>query len=69
MFANVLIKFFTERFGYENKEATQMTRSFEMTKDLTSALKRARGTLAEDAAGLAALVGMLVVGLNLPTLF
>lgn len=40
-----------------------------MTTELKTALVRARATLAGDAAGLASLVGMLVVGLHLPSLF
>ena len=40
-----------------------------MTTELKSALIRARGTLAGDAAGLASLVGMLIVGLHLPSFF
>ncbi|MGB3178636.1 MAG: hypothetical protein WBC68_14390 [Albidovulum sp.] len=39
-----------------------------MTKDIKSVLYRARFTLAEDLAGLAALVVMLIVGLHLPSL-
>ncbi|SPH17964.1 hypothetical protein DEA8626_01493 [Defluviimonas aquaemixtae] len=39
-----------------------------MKFDLKSVLSRARFTLAQDAAGLAALVAMLIVGLHLPGL-
>lgn len=39
-----------------------------MQTDLKSVLLRARGTLAQDAAGLISLVLMLIVGLHLPSL-
>ncbi|MDI3335155.1 hypothetical protein QKW60_01950 [Defluviimonas aestuarii] len=39
-----------------------------MKTDLKSVLIRARGTIAQDAAGLLSLVMMLIVGLHLPSL-
>ncbi len=39
-----------------------------MKTDLKSVLIRARGTLAQDMAGLASLIVMLLVGLHLPSL-
>ena len=37
-----------------------------MLNDFKSILTRCSGTLAEDAAGAAALIVMLIVGLNIP---
>ena len=44
------------------KEQTMLT-------ELKATLSRCAGTLVQDAAGVAALVAMLVVGLNLPMFY
>ncbi|WP_189680945.1 hypothetical protein [Seohaeicola zhoushanensis] len=67
MFANVLKKFFTAAPENENKRST-LTTSTEQTPmtEIRNALSRCRATLAQDAAGVAALMVMLVAALHLP---
>jgi hypothetical protein len=69
-FANVLKKFFTDWFGYENNLATSSLRKAETIHDtqtdLRTILSRARGTILQDLAGGLSLVILLLVGLNLP---
>lgn len=69
MFANVLKKFFTKGYVFENKEATNLqTGVAQMLNELKEILDRTSSTLLSDFAGAAALVIMLVVGLHLPGL-
>ncbi len=69
MFANVLIKFFTRPSEYENKAATQRVKQdVAMIDALHTALTRRPASLAQDFAGAAAILVILVVGLNLPAL-
>jgi hypothetical protein len=67
LFPNVLKKFFTGRGKYENKEATRYRRC-PMIAEWKAVLTRSAPGLAGDAAGVLALVAMLVVGLALPSL-
>lgn len=62
MFHYVLIKFFTERKSYENKEATRMEAA--MLDDVKNVLTNSLPTLMEDALGVIALFALLVAGLN-----
>lgn len=66
LFSYVLKKFFTEPRRYENKEATD--REVHMTDDIRQTIARLSPTILQDAAGAAALVVMLIVGLHLPLL-
>jgi len=76
MFTFVLKKFFTERFKFENKEATpQPARCLTRNKrtpamtELRETLARASGTLAQDFAGAAALAVIVLVALTLPGVY
>ena len=66
MFANILKKFFTWTGKNENKGAT--TGNIDMLTEMKNVVTRSSSTLLQDAAGAAALVLMLVIGLNLPGL-
>lgn len=70
MFTNVLKKFFTERFRYENKVATEIKQGPPpMLNDLKATVSRNPMTLVKDAAGAVSLVLILVMGLHLPGLY
>jgi hypothetical protein len=62
-FTNVLKKFFTGRFQYENKKATET--EDDMLNDIKTILTRSRATLIEDATGVAVLFTFLLIGLHL----
>jgi hypothetical protein len=62
-FTNVLKKFFTTCFRYENKEATETEDN--MLSDIKTILTRSRATLIEDATGVAVLFTFLLIGLHL----
>jgi len=68
LFSNVPKKFFTCCSLYENKEATRTERDMTFYQTLKAIALRSQATLAQDAAGAAALIVMLVVGLHLPGL-
>jgi len=70
LFANVLKKFFTVRFKFENNMGTNHlnTGTAEMITDVKTAIERSSATLLGDVVGATALVIMLVVGLHLPGL-
>jgi hypothetical protein len=63
LFTNVLQKFFTKGFRYENKTLTDL--EMQMLNDIKTILTTSRETLVEDSLGLIALFTMLVVGLHL----
>jgi hypothetical protein len=63
MFRYVLIKFFTGRRTYENKEATTEDA---MLKEVKTVLARSSHTMIEDALGVVTLFVLLIAGLNLP---
>jgi hypothetical protein len=63
LFTNVLKKFFTDRFRYENKAATEM--EDDMLNDIKTILTTSRATLIEDGLGVMALFAFLLVGLQL----
>ena len=61
--------FLTDCAAYENKTLTRNDTEPAMPPELKARLARLAPTMAEDAAGVAALTVMLVVGLHLPLLF
>jgi hypothetical protein len=63
LFTNVLKKFFTTRFQYENKPATET--EDDMLNDIKTILTRSHATLIEDASGVAILFTFLLIGLHL----
>ncbi len=78
VFANVLIKFFTEAFKNENKGSTntaecdQQTQFFLeanfMIEQIKNTLQHSPSTLLQDAVGAASLIVILLVGLHMPGL-
>ncbi len=69
LFLFVLIKFFTNRKQYENKEATQgNVGEHTMMDTVLTALNRQNATLWQDALGALSLVVILMGVLHLPSL-
>jgi hypothetical protein len=68
MFTNVLKKFFTGRFGYENKTTTGV-REAAMAKQVKQVLATPAAQMAGDALGVVSLIVILWGGLTLPALF
>jgi hypothetical protein len=63
LFTYVLKKFFTTRFQYENKSATET--EDDMLNDIKTVLTTSHATLVEDATGVVVLFTFLLIGLHL----